>query len=145
MYEDSLLLSKNKFIIELWNECICKGPIHIRTRQKTCSWVTTTLPLTLWFHHHRFITWTLHVTLVYMMMPGVRKHQESKGLLHGMIIFFKLQTLNPHVTRNNVMVHQYVPQVYISCTFIIMISSPKQKHIEERLQWYSWRIKSHLI
>jgi len=49
-----------------------------------------------------------------MMIPGFRKHQESKGLLHGVIMFFKLQTVNPHVTQNN-----------------LMISSPKQKHIED--------------
>jgi len=66
-----------------------------------------------------------------MMIPGFRKHQESKGLLHGVITFFKLQTVNPQVTRNNLMVHHYTPHVYISCTFIVMISSPKQKRFEE--------------
>jgi hypothetical protein len=49
-----------------------------------------------------------------MTIPGFRKHQESKGLLHGVIMFLKLQTVNPHVTRNN-----------------LMISSPKQKCIED--------------
>jgi len=29
------------------------------------------------------------------------------------------------------MVHHYTPHVYISCTFIVMISSPKQKRFEE--------------
>jgi hypothetical protein len=49
-----------------------------------------------------------------MMIPGFRKRHESKGILHGVIVFFKLQTVNPHVTRNN-----------------LMISSPKQKRIED--------------
>lgn len=65
------------------------------------------------------------------MIPGIQKHQESKGLLRGVIMFIKLQTVNPHVTPNNLMVHQNIPYVYISCTFIVIISSPKQKRFED--------------
>lgn len=65
------------------------------------------------------------------MIPGFRKHQESKGLLHGVIMFFKLQTVNPQITQNNLMVHLYIPHVYISCTFIVMILLPKQKRSED--------------